>query len=296
MRNKALYVSRVHMLVFIVSVLFSSMLCAQTREEAIPTMDPKVHDAVAPVTVRIVCGESKKIGGGSIVAVTESGQAVILTACHVVLKNYQAGNITIVPDFEKLQVKLAGESMTRRAISSAQLIDLANDVALITTESAVLDDRVISYTHSDGVRPGQKVAAFGFPVSDELSQTVGRITRQETNYLVFDANIAPGSSGGPLVDEHGRMIGMSTYVEGNEGNALKVDIIEPIVNTWLEPLKLKKKWDYAKYATVWEHMRKDPVYLGAEGAVFGAIIWVIAGGKSETQSPAAFGWPPGGPP
>ena len=61
--------------------------------------------------------------------------------------------------------------------------------------------------------PGQKVAAVGYPFTDELKLTVGRFVQPVANYLLFDAKLEAGNSGGPLIDEKGRMIGLSIYIQ-----------------------------------------------------------------------------------
>ena len=75
----------------------------------------------------------------------------------------------------------------------------------------------MSYTRSDKLKREQNVRALGFPQTDELTQTVGKIIRLEPKYLVFDANIDQGSSGGPLIDENGWLIGLSNSIVQVEG-------------------------------------------------------------------------------
>ena len=97
--------------------------------------------------------------------------------------------------------------------------------------------------------PGQKVAAVGYPFTDELKLTVGRFVQPVANYLLFDVKLEAGNSGGPLIDEKGRMIGLSTFKTEaleDEGYALNMKLVASVVEGWLQRLLLKKKWKLEK--------------------------------------------------
>ena len=78
-----------------------------------------------------------------------------------------------------------------------------------------------------GVRVGEPVAAFGFPLSGLLATsgniTFGNVTdlsgiADDTRYVQIQAPVQPGNSGGPLLDYNGNIVG----VVSGKLNAMKV--------------------------------------------------------------------------
>ena len=105
--------------------------------------------------------------------------------------------------------------------------DPESDVALLRLASEDLPTVVLA--DSDKVRVGQWVLAFGSPFG--LNQTVthgiisardrGQISLGNTirikEFLQTDAAINPGSSGGPLADMTGTVIGVNTAIASSKG-------------------------------------------------------------------------------
>ena len=81
------------------------------------------------------------------------------------------------------------------------------------------------------LHPGQTVLAFGSPFGYfQFSVTRGIISaldrpnpytddpRKPGDFIQTDAAINPGNSGGPLVDAHGELIGIDTFIISNSGS------------------------------------------------------------------------------
>lgn len=90
-----------------------------------------------------------------------------------------------------------------------------NDLALLAVDQAV--DKVA--TIRSGVRLGEAVAAFGFPLTSVLASsgnfTLGNVTAlagigDDTRFLQISTPVQPGNSGGPLLDESGNLVGVVT--------------------------------------------------------------------------------------
>ena len=116
--------------------------------------------------------------------------------------------------------------------------DPASDIAILRL--AADDLPVATLGDSDRVRVGQWVLAVGSPFG--LNQTVthgiisarerGQISLGDTirikEFLQTDAAINPGSSGGPLVDLDGQIVGVNTAIASNNGNNSGVSFSVPI--------------------------------------------------------------------
>src|SRR5207248_4609080 len=93
---------------------------------------------------------------------------------------------------------------------------------------------------SDRMRVGQWVLAFGSPFGLNQTVTHGIISARERgqislgstirikDFLQTDAAINPGSSGGPLVDMRGEVIGINTAIASQSGSSSGVSFSIPI--------------------------------------------------------------------
>jgi serine protease Do len=146
-------------------------------------------------------------GFGSGVILASDG--LIVTNAHVV-RGSQA------------QVKLwDGRTFAAEVISR----DVARDLATLRISATGLPAATLA--DSSKVRVGELVLAVGNPFGFEGALSTGIIHAAGAVYglggkswLQADVTLAPGNSGGPLADAHGRVLGINTMVAG--GLALAV--------------------------------------------------------------------------
>ena len=108
------------------------------------------------------------------------------------------------------------------------LADAESDISLLHFDETNLP--AVEFADSDRVQKGQWVLAFGSPFG--LNQTVthgiisaterGQISLGSTirikEFLQTDAAINPGSSGGPLTDLDGKVVGINTAIASQSGS------------------------------------------------------------------------------
>ena len=122
-------------------------------------------------------------------------------------------------------------TMNDRRTFKAKLIgtDKLTDLAVIKIDGHGLPN--IPWGDSTKLRPGQTVLAFGSPFGYfQFSVTRGIISaldrpnpyandaRKPGGFIQTDAAINPGNSGGALVDAHGELIGINTFIISDSGS------------------------------------------------------------------------------
>jgi hypothetical protein len=135
-----------------------------------------------------------------------------------------ATNAHVVDGAEELVVVLADGS--EHPVTDVLAMDREHDLAILRIDKKGLP--TLALGDSKAVRPGDPVVAIGHPlglrdtVSNGLISAV-RVVHPTLSLLQISAPIAPGSSGGPLLDDKGRVIGIATAVS-REGQNLNFGI------------------------------------------------------------------------
>jgi hypothetical protein len=177
---------------------------AQTTppQKDIPAIAKAANGAI--VTIITAAGD-KPIAQGTGFLVGADG--VIVTNYHVI----KEGNVAIVkfPDGTVLSV------------DGILAVDKVRDLALIKVHGRTF--RTLTLGNSDRVQVGQEVVAIGNPLSLESTVSNGIISGVRSDkeaggkFLQTTAPISPGSSGGPLFNMRGEVVGINTmYLEGGE--------------------------------------------------------------------------------
>jgi serine protease Do len=128
-------------------------------------------------------------------------------------------------------------------------LDTETDLAVIKIDASGLP--ALTFGDSDEIRSGQIVLAVGSPLGFENSVSLGVVSSVARQlepespmvYLQTDAAINPGSSGGPLVDLQGRLIGINTLIASRSGGSQGIGFAAPsnIVRTVYDQIKATGK-------------------------------------------------------
>jgi putative serine protease PepD len=163
---------------------------------ATPVPVTDVYRQVVPSVVLITTSKGS-LGSGAIV--TDTG--TVLTAYHVV----SGGGI--------ISILFSDGTKTTATVASA---NPAKDIAALTPKK--LPEVVVPVTLGGGVAVGSDVVAIGNPLGLRDSTTTGivsglnRTSKTKAGLLSgliqFDAAVNPGSSGGPLLNSQGLVVGV----------------------------------------------------------------------------------------
>ncbi|PYE47648.1 trypsin-like peptidase domain-containing protein [Paenibacillus barcinonensis] len=138
-------------------------------------------------------GTLKTVGSGFVI---ENGQA--LTAAHVVKDavSYEA----VFEDGSVQKLLVLG-------------VDGETDVALLSVKDTLKRPALALSVDRPSARHGQRSFAIGYPLKDGKIITEGIVNApmaevNDVTRLLTSAQVSPGMSGGPLLNEEGRVIGL----------------------------------------------------------------------------------------
>jgi S1-C subfamily serine protease len=209
-----------------------------------------IYDRLSPgvVTILSLFGGGSSLledggEGGQGSGFVIDGSGYILTNAHVVTTERSSGTARA----EQVYVEFSDGNRVAAKIVG---VDPNADVALIKVEPQGLSLTPLRLGQSHSIAVGQPVAAIGSPFGERQSLTIGVIsaldrtiqslTRFEIGDAIqTDAAINPGNSGGPLLDAHGRVIGINAQIKSQSGGGEGVGFAIPVdtVRRSLEELR-----------------------------------------------------------
>ena len=165
----------------------------------------KINPAIVSVDSQVTDGMS--CGTGCII--DKSG--VILTSAHVI----DIGKTVVVTmnngqNYNAKVIKHLGEN---------------KDIALLKID-VPSDLKTVKLGNSEKIKVGEKVLAIGNPFGFSGTLTQGIISRIDyaKNRIQTDAAINPGSSGGPLLNTKGEIIGINQSIYNHNNNISNIGI------------------------------------------------------------------------
>lgn len=161
----------------------------------------------------------------------EGSGAVIDRRGHIVTNHH------VVEGAQQIQVTLFNDKTY-----DARLVgqDPVTDVAVIKIDAPPEELFPVVFGDSSRLRVGQRVFALGNPFGLDRTLTTGIVSSLDRwipsrrrvgtirQIIQIDASINPGSSGGPLLDSRGRMIGMNTAIASKTGESAGVGFALPV--------------------------------------------------------------------
>lgn len=188
---------------------------------------------------------------------------------------YVVTNWHVIEDAKDIFVSFADG---RKVKADVRGIDPSTDVAVLKIYDSNL--KALSFDDSDKLKAGQIAIAIGNPLGLQHSVTagvvsaLGRTLRAKNGRLIddviqTDAALNPGNSGGPLVNSHGRVIGVNTAVIASAQGlcfAVSSNLVAFIAGKLVMHGKIKRS------------------YLGISGQLVNLTPRMIAANKLEKKS------------
>jgi serine protease Do len=274
----------------------------QVEATPIPSLAP-LGSALAPAVVSIVVTQTLDpkmldpmfkffedfFGGGGSPEKFENkgvGSGVIINSAGYVVTNDH-----VIRDATSIVVVLkSGEEYDAEVIGS----DPDTDVALLHIEAEDLP--TVPLGDSDTLEVGDWVVAIGNPFGLSTSMTLGIVSalgRHEVgphkehkyqNFIQTDAPINPGSSGGPLFDLAGNVVGLNTAINAagqGIGFAIPINMVKPLLPHLLSGGGAHRSWLGVSIQTVTAQLAKA---LSLEGSPRGALVADVVPGSPAHEA------------
>ncbi|MGC9435313.1 MAG: S1C family serine protease [Methanomicrobiales archaeon] len=204
----------------------------QENDETWPVDD--IYRSVKPAVVKITVVRERTSFYGTYTE-NSQGSGFVYRDDGLILTNHH-----VTEGAERILVTFqGGETREAELVGS----DPYTDLSVLRVDGLPEGVRPVRMGDSADLEPGDRVIAIGTPFGLSRTMTTGivsqtgRLLYTQTNYAIpaviqIDAAINPGSSGGPLLDFAGEVVGMTTAIRSETGEfsgigfAVPADLIE----------------------------------------------------------------------
>ncbi len=181
--------------------------------------DISAKSSAATVSVRTKDKDGRELGLGSGFIISSDG--IIVTNFHVLESAYRAEVKIVDNEFKEVYLIKSDPSL---------------DIALLKVDSKNLTSLPIG--DSDSLVNGQFVVVLGSPWGFERSVSSGIISAIRSQGAIkviqMTAPVSPGSSGGPVINEYGEVVGITTLASflmaQNLNFAIPINYLRKIIN------------------------------------------------------------------
>ena len=188
-----------------------------TTRDAGPPYDIASDASRLASTLRRTVVEVRSPAGGG-AGIIWGGDGFVVTNAHCVRRDGQ------------LTIEANGETHSVKSVVFAR----DHDLAVIRTPSVT--GPVLELRDLDTLRPGELVFAYGHPLGVSYALAMGAlhgVVRDKRTgvprYIAADIRLAPGNSGGPLVDAEGKLVGVNSMIVGGLGVAIPATVVQAFV-------------------------------------------------------------------
>ncbi len=192
-----------------VSLIFGLSTAGAVSYSQDEAINVTVYEKINPSIVFIEAISGNEVSTGTGIVVGKNGE--ILTSAHVVDVN------------SNIEVRTSNGEIYKGTV----LYNPQNQSDLMLIKIKPKNKLpVIKLGDSSVLKVGQKVLAVGNPFGFSGTLTTGIISRidYERNKIQTDAAINPGSSGGPIVNADGEVIGISQSIYNPDNNRSNIGI------------------------------------------------------------------------
>ncbi len=228
----------------------SATALASTSGLSVHQVYERAAPAVVQITTTLAAGNTSE-GGFAAPAARALGSGFVIDKDGHIVTNYH-----VVEGAQTIQVGFSNRETVDATVVGS---DPATDLAVLKVDLSAQALAPLALADSDAVEVGDPVVAIGNPFGLERTVTAGIVSALQRavtspsgstidHVIQTDAPINHGNSGGPLIDSHGRVIGVNSQIEtggsgdGNVGIGFAVpsNTVKTVVAQLLEHGKVER--------------------------------------------------------
>jgi serine protease Do len=176
----------------------------------------------------LVIGRQRSMGSGVVI----DAEGYIITNAHVIT-NARRVQVVLPGSEDGIDGRMSGKARGRTI--DAAVVGIAREIDLALLKVAEPSLPALPLASYESVHQGELVFAFGSPEGLRNSVTMGivsAVARQPDPdnpmvYVQTDAPINHGNSGGPLVNVHGELVGINTFILSESGGSQGIGFAIP---------------------------------------------------------------------
>jgi len=246
-----------YLLSICLAAIASSFAHGQSLSGTISKIPEQVYRRAALAVVKISTSEQQNLGTGIIIGKSRNGTPIILTT-----------NELITGFEEQLHVQLENQT----SAVPAQIITPKwrnRDLVLLAARTGLSGVPAMPYGSADRLTAGDEVAVLGFPQTSFLSQNSGKVANTSAGKLTLNFAISTGQNGGPVIDQHGRVVGIAVSRGTETGEVVPIELVCFVVEDWLRNAALAEFWQEARAKKHWYGWMLGVVLISAAGVAIG---------------------------
>jgi len=227
--------------------------------EAIEKLIRQVNPAVLEIVTESYGGSESESGGNTSVVTRRQalGTGVFVSADGDMLTNAH-----VVAGAKKVRVRMRGSARASGKLVEAEVagVDRETDVALLKVPGAawphlkLADSSLLrrgkSCSRSETRGPGE---FHHHGVVSSAARQIGPDAAQV--FIQTDAPINPGDSGGPLIDAHGEIVGINTFIFTQSGGSEGLGFAIPVNLVQMSTPSLRNMGECAGASWAWRFAR-----------------------------------------
>ena len=168
-----------------------------------------------------------------------------------------ATNIHVIAHSGPVYVRSADKKTTWK-VEGVAAYDVKNDLAIL---KVVGEGETLPLGNSDIIRDGEPISVVGYPGGKyTVAESTLHSIRKSDKWLQMKVDIASGSSGGPVLNKKGQVIGICTVNDKFFSHAIPTSVLKGLL-TQSESTETLEQWHKREFIRAYAHFVIGQMYF-----------------------------------